>query len=183
VTSGKRPRLLFDENFGKPGVESLAKLVAEMPGAPAIEVRHLLELFPPGTSDEVWIPAVAHEDYILITSDRHRTRGRQATRGQPLPRLCVEHGIRHVLLSGTLAQDKVADRVLAVLSEIHRIAAIANDPPGSRYGLDKVGPGRGRLKRKEVPKRDAGPKSQRSVPFPIKSPKPKRSDTDPPASD
>lgn len=127
-------KLLFDECIGKPYIDALRLFVAENRHPPFVEISHLFEKFKPGEDDAVWIPKLAHEEFILISADRAK-RGRRK-KSSNLPRLCAKFGLRHVLLGGSLAQQKMFDKVLAVLSVWHEILAVGDSPAGTRYNLE-----------------------------------------------
>jgi len=158
----KKPRLLFDECFGRPYVERMAQLVSYNPYR-EVEVRHFFEVFESGTPDEEWVPELAKQDFILISCDR----GKKKTKGRPLPPLCVEFGIRHILLTRGFEGQKMSDKVLAILSVWHELLAIADEPKGVRYNLEVLQSGtrgKGRLSRK-TPLAIAEDKKQHALPF------------------
>ena len=108
----QRTRLLFDENFGKPAIERLARFLSAGGDDDFPEIKHILEFQEQGGLDEDWIPRMASEGWVLITADRgKKMRGK----GEKLPRLCVKYGVTHVILSRRIQQRKTFDKILTLL--------------------------------------------------------------------
>jgi hypothetical protein len=121
-------KLLFDENFGKPIVSALADLAGF--SRAHCRVKHLLERFQPGTPDEEWIPKIAQEGFILISSDLGRGK-----RGRRLPEICIQCGLTHVLVSGKLHNQTQFEKIRGVLVVWPRLLETAQEPPGTGYML------------------------------------------------
>jgi hypothetical protein len=99
-------RFLFDECIGKPLMLELQSMVA-----PDSEFRHIVDTFRAGEKDEIWIPRLGAEgDWIVITADA----GTHSKRGRKLPQLCREYSVTHVVLSRTLHQRTVLEKVAAL---------------------------------------------------------------------
>ncbi len=143
-------QLLFDECLGRPHVAALATFVKLAKHEPIINVIHLFDLFPAGTDDSIWIPATAQQGFLLVTADRHQKHSRRKHRDAPLPLLCAQNGLRHVLLGGTASQQKMFDKMLTILSVWHQLPTVAASDPGSRFRLEHVARGVGRLVAKHV---------------------------------
>jgi hypothetical protein len=104
-------------------------------------ISHLLDLAPPGTFDEVWIPRIKDEGWTVISADGGRTPNKR--RGKKLPRLCAENGITLILLSPAVHNRKAFDKTRTILSVWDQIVEIAVDPSlrGKRYMLEPLNPG------------------------------------------
>lgn len=59
-----------------------------------------------GQCDEDWIPRIAREGWVVISSDRGKGG---LKRGMPLPRLCVQWRVTHVLLWPAVSSGKSDD--------------------------------------------------------------------------
>jgi hypothetical protein len=120
--------LLFDENFGKPLVTGLAAFLAFYDPPP--EIAHLLERFTSGESDDVWIPRIAADGWIVISSDRAKQAG-----GPKLPNICAAHSVSHVLVSGKLHNKNQFEKIRAITVAWPDIVRIPNRPRGTRFNL------------------------------------------------
>jgi predicted nuclease of predicted toxin-antitoxin system len=82
-------KLYFDENFFYRLSNALKEL--EQGAHDGVEVHHLTEEFPRGTSDGDWIPVIAQKNGIVITQDLniHKTRS--------LNLICEKHRLSLVL--------------------------------------------------------------------------------------
>ncbi|MFM9965941.1 MAG: hypothetical protein ACKV2Q_32570 [Planctomycetaceae bacterium] len=146
-------KLLFDECLGKPHIEILKSLVSLEAADSRPIVEHLLSIQDQGVLDEVWVPRVAHENWILMTSDKSRFK---KGKGEPLPRLCVKHRITHVLLSPTVGQRRAFEKMLTIISVWYRILELSKEPRGSRFMIEPIGTedadkGTGKLAKKSFP--------------------------------
>jgi hypothetical protein len=142
-------KLLFDECIGKPYIDALKIFGGNNRHPPFAEIFHLFDKFKPGEDDAVWIPQLANEEFILISADRAK-RGRRK-KSSNLPRLCAKYGLRHILLGGSLSQQKMFDKVLAVLSVWHEILAVGDSAAGTRYNLEHKTRGCATLVKKPAP--------------------------------
>lgn len=121
-------KLLFDENFSRPLIRDLATLAAYSPDNPSL--THLLELSPPGVGDDVWIPRVASEGFIVITADRGKRSG-----GPKLPAVCEANNVTHLLLSGRVSQTVQFEKARALLAVWPELLETVMAPKGSRFLL------------------------------------------------
>ena len=120
--------LLFDENFGKPIVEALARLMAFHPDRPRVE--HLINFERrEGAKDEEWIPKAAEGDWVIVTCDRG------AHGASKLPRICRQYKVTHVLLVGRLVHRQQFERIRAILVVWPGLIMATDKPPGSRFKL------------------------------------------------
>ena len=162
------PRHLFDECLGKPHIEILKSLVGLESEESRPIVEHLLTFQEEGVWDEVWVPRMAHENWILISGDKSRFK---KGKGEPLPRLCVRFGITHVLLSPTIGQRLVFEKMMTILSLWYRILELNDEPRGSRFMIEPVSSlpadrGKGKLVRRDIPQEFAPPTPPGTLPFP-----------------
>ena len=120
-------RLLFDETFGHPIVQAMARLLSFHELKP--EVRHLFDVAAPGTPDPEWVPAIVEGDWIVISAD-HGRRG-----GPKLPWICRKLGVTHVLLKGQMIHRRQFEKARAVLVVWPEMVDVADAPRGSRYRI------------------------------------------------
>lgn len=93
-------RFLFDENTGAPFVEALRRIVLLDKRHP-VEIGHINALFGAGAKDPEWIPKVVEGAWIVISEDR----GKNSSRGDKLPVLCLQHSVTHVLVMPSLLKN------------------------------------------------------------------------------
>lgn len=122
----------FDENWSPLLVRGLTIIRGKK--ETGFDFVHLLQRFPAGTPDEVWIPVIAGEHCVVLTSDRAK-RGH----GSPLPVVCVANRVRHVLASGKVHQLGTWDKCRAVMCVWPELLATGGSVPGSRFKLKKAG--------------------------------------------
>jgi hypothetical protein len=122
-------RVFFDENFGRPTVQSLEGLLKNSLNPPA-EIAHILDFYEQGTPDNQWLPKLAEEGWIVISADRAKRSG-----GPKLPYLCAQFGITHILLSGRIHKQPQFEKAVSVASVWNEIVAASSAPKGSRYIL------------------------------------------------
>ena len=140
------PKLLFDECVGKPLVEMLRELLAMAVEENHAEVQHILDIYnQQGTKDDDWIPFIGSHGYIVITQDLGRSAGAK------LPKLCVDYGITHVLLSPSMGRRKKLEKLLSILSVWYDLIGLAGEAPGSRFQIEPNGAGKAKLIRKAMP--------------------------------
>jgi PIN like domain len=161
-------RLLFDECIGRPHVERLAQLIELEDEENRPTVEHILNFQGQGVRDEVWIPRMAREDWILITADKS---WRRKGKGEPLSRLCVRCGVTHVVLSQAVSKRRSFEKMLTVLSVWYEVLGLDAVPRGSRFMIESAGNGpehrgKGKLVRKQVPPEIVPPPPKGRLPFP-----------------
>jgi hypothetical protein len=95
------------------------------------EYAHVVSKYRQGIVDEELIPKVAAEGgWTVITSDK----GRQPGDKHKMPQLCLDFGVRHVMVSQTILKMKLDERVeLFVFSWPLFIKAAEDD--GLRYSM------------------------------------------------
>jgi hypothetical protein len=118
------PKFLFDECLGRPVTEAMRKL-AGFHRHP-IGIMHVLDRFPSGTHDEIWVPAIASESWIVVSIDRGRSPGPK------LPRLCSTLGVRHILFAPTAASLPQFEKARAFFRVWRDAVNLAHAPPGAR---------------------------------------------------
>jgi hypothetical protein len=121
-------KLLLDECLGPPLVEDLAKLLSWDYPAPVI--HHLFKYFKPGSADDVWIPQIANEGWIILTGDRGKKSGKVK-----LPAICVTYKITHILMGSSVLHLKQIERVNAIIAVWSEIKKCGEAPEGSRFTL------------------------------------------------
>lgn len=128
-------RLLFDDCLSKHAIAALLRL-AEFSRSP-VEVAHLATINLEGCCDDDWVPRIAHEGYVVISTDR----GKKISRGAKLPILCRRHKVTHVLLTGAVHQLNQFDKLRAIFCVWPLIVSAAESPRGSGYLLKKTNSG------------------------------------------
>ena len=128
------PKFLFDECLGKPITEALRKLIGFH--RHQVGVIHIFDRFPPGTHDEQWVPAIAKENWIVVSVDRGKRPGPK------LPRLCAQLGVRNILLAPTAAKLPQFEKARAFLRVWRDAVNLAQSPAGTRatLRLQRAGP-------------------------------------------
>jgi len=121
-------KLLFDENFGKPMIVAVTPFLEKYQPKPVI--AHLLDYFAAGVTDAMWIPKVATEGWIVVSGDRGKKSG-----GAKLPEVCAAHAVTHVLLSGTLQNDRQFRKVQSIIAVWDELMQLTSCVKGSRYLL------------------------------------------------
>ena len=147
-------RFLFDENFGKPLVLTIERLLLDFGHAEdQATVRHVLDFQQQGIWDEEWIPRLATEKWTVVAADLGRRGGLK--KGRKLPGLCIEYGLTHFLLSSAVHTRKSFRKLLTILSVWHELISLARDaPPGSRFLIEPSGPSREAWARGKVTERE-----------------------------
>ena len=141
--SHEQPKFLFDEcALGAPAVDALKKLLefAEPESSALLQHKLTFHGHGPGVWDEVWIPEAAKEGWIVVSSDRGKRGGKK--KGEKLPRVCIAHGVTHILLSGKMMKRKQFDKVLSILSVWYDLLDTADAAPGNRFMLEISSRGR-----------------------------------------
>lgn len=128
------PKFLFDECLGRPLTEAVRKLTGFH--RHQVGVMHVFDRFPPGTHDEVWVPAITAEDWIVVSVDRGRSPGPK------LPAICAQLGVRHILLAPSAAALPQFEKARAFLRVWRDAINLAHAAPGTRAVLKvpKSGP-------------------------------------------
>jgi hypothetical protein len=70
-------------------MEAIKKAVAFAPGNPIF--AHILDLQKQGRWDEKWIPRIAKQGWIVVTSDRGKKGGKK--KGAKLPLVCKMNNV------------------------------------------------------------------------------------------
>ena len=124
-------RILIDENIGRPIANALGALLHFHESHPI--VKHLLDLEDKqGITDDVWLPTLVDEKWVVITADQGR-RG-----GPKLPRVCRDLGITHVLIRGKLHHARQFEKARAIVLVWPELVSISDAPPGTQFRLQLV---------------------------------------------
>jgi hypothetical protein len=121
-------RILFDENFGEPLVTALAAILAWH--ETRVKVCHLFQVAKSGEKDDVFIPRIAAEGWILVSMDRGKRHG-----GGRLPKICRDFHVTHILLSASLHKQKQFEKIRAVVALWPRIIETAKCVKGTAFSL------------------------------------------------
>ncbi len=133
-------RLLFDECLPRLKLDELVEFLGPKK-LEGIILKHLFDLAPPGTRDEVWIPKLKDEGWTVVSADGARKPNKG--RGKKLPQLCAEFGLTLIVLSPRVHQRKADDKIRTISSVWDEIVRIAIDPAlkGKRYNLEPLNHG------------------------------------------
>lgn len=138
-------RLFFDENIGVKILEAMKGLLKyyENKHEHEIIIKHISETGGMGATDDIWVPKLKNQGWIVFTADRGRN-GRVR-----LPSICIQNGITHVLFSSSIhgaPQFEKARAILTVWSEILDI-----NPLGGRYSLQYASTKKTAVLKKKTP--------------------------------
>ena len=125
-------RLLFDECLGPPMLEPIRSLAWLDPRD--IEIEHVLSFQQPGVHDDKWIPGIAEEGWLVITSDRGG-RGNSQSKGRKLTRVCFLYRISYVVLAPQVHDLTAVPKSEAVASVFSQLVTAAQYPRGSRFAM------------------------------------------------
>ena len=125
-------KFFFDNCAIGPGAIKTIRQITDAHPA-SIEVAHLMSHFEACTPDEKWIPEIADESWVVITSDRGKRCG-----GAKLPALCLEYHVTHVLLSRAVHRFSSFQRITAFTSNLNDLLACCDAPKGSRFHLRRT---------------------------------------------
>jgi hypothetical protein len=120
----------MNECVNLPILEALRNHVRSMDNPP--ELTHIIELDLQGKWDEVWIPTIAQEGWVVITGDKGRGGNKK---GEKLKSVCVTYGVTHILVSPTIQSKKVAQKIEIFTSAWTKIARASEEKPGTRFSL------------------------------------------------
>ena len=139
-------RLFFDENIGSRIYKALVELL-NFNKTTRIETAHLvLNYHWEGQWDGSWTPKLKDENWVVISADRGR---KGARKGTPLPVVCKENDITHVLISGKLHKRQQFEKACALIEVREKLFALGSEPKGSCWLLQMGSGGPAKLKRKE----------------------------------
>ncbi len=98
----------------------------------SVEAKHVTDFQFNGIHDEIWIPQIAADGYIVITADA----GKGGTgKGEKLPRVCVVHKVTHLIFSTNVHRKKTFEKTTILIQVIDEIVKLACEPKGSRFQL------------------------------------------------
>jgi hypothetical protein len=123
-------KFLFDECVSKPAMDKWNEYFRGT--FYRVEGKHVYDFQFSGIHDEVWIPSIAADGYIIITADGGRN-GRK--KGEKLPRLCVQFGITHVVMTPSIHHKRVIEKTSILISVIADLVKLPLAPKGSRFSL------------------------------------------------
>lgn len=131
-------KLLFDENIGFPMVISLKTLLAL--DSASVIVDHVIPRGFAGMNDDVWIPLIAKEGWIVISGDRGSRQ--KKSKGPKLPIVCWDFMVTHVILGRSINKGKSFEKIRTILSLWDEIVATSRAPRGSRFVIRPGSSGR-----------------------------------------
>lgn len=113
-----------------------------------VTLKHIYDYQMNGMYDEIWVPQIAKEGWIVVTADRGKKGGLK--KGEKLPRLCLMYSVTHVIMSSTIHHQKVFNKVRSFVAVWDEIVRIANEPRGGRYLLQMNSRGTNQLIKSEI---------------------------------
>lgn len=126
-------KLLFDECVGKRMVKLFADLLAYTKDPP--EVKTVVEYFQSGIYDEIWVPQIADQGWIVITGDSGQGgRGK----GEKLPVVCRQYGVTHVVFGRGLQQQNGFEKIRAIMIVWPEICMLPSRPRASGWSLRRT---------------------------------------------
>ena len=121
-------KLMFDENVGRELIHALAEL-AQFHDPPP-QVSHIIDFVgQEGEEDDIWIPRLAGEGWLLVSADQGHSGGPK------FPRLCRTWKITQIVIKGKLHHAKQFEKARAVLAVWPDLLEAANSPPGTEFAL------------------------------------------------
>ena len=136
-------KLFFDNCIGSPISDAIGNMLRFHNVKPV--VRHIKEYFDQSTPDDIWIPQIAKEGWIVITADKAKRYG-----GPKLPTICKNEKLTHILISGKLHNAPQFEKARAIISLFPKIVTAAKEPSGTRYSMHYTGERSLMLERKET---------------------------------
>lgn len=149
-------RLLFDDCLSKHAVNALKTLAEFTSGS--VEFAHLVDFNLSGKTDDEWVPEIADQGWIVVTTDR----GKKPSRGGKLPFLCQRYGVTYVMLSAAIHKRNTFDKIRAMFDVWPQLAALVPSNPCKGYLIQ--GPATSRATIAQVYP-DAGPAIQVQKPL------------------
>jgi hypothetical protein len=120
-------RFLFDECLSHRVMQSLGELLRT--AGVAVEFEHVITKQFGGINDDIWIPQIADERWVIVTGDRGMKQ--KAGKGEKLPIVCEQFGVNYVFFSRSWHNRSNADKVGALVSLWPQIMAVHSEPRGS----------------------------------------------------
>lgn len=130
------PKFLLDECLPK-GIVAVAASALQLIDASA-DVAHLLDKFPAGTPDRLWVPTIADEgEWVVITADR----GSQSNIEDKLPLVCRQLRVVHVLLSAGIHKRTAFFKGLAISHCAQQLLDASSAAAGTGFSISMLGRG------------------------------------------
>lgn len=140
-----------------PMVEALKTAISL--GPDVAELAHVIPMGFGGVHDDVWIPQIAADGWIVVTCDRgtHQT----ADKGKKLPDVCREKNVTYVALSRALAKRTTPFKMGVILSIWDQLLVeVCQAPKGTGFQVRLTNSGAPLLVEQWPLPEERGPKSQ-----------------------
>ena len=125
-------RLCFDECCSTKLAKELKAFYAS--DYPDLTVRHVLQDYPRGTADSVWLSDLANRgDWIVISSDSGKN-----SKKEKLPLICSQFGLTHVLITPTLINGGYTMQKAALVAIWYKLPDLLHLPKGTSVRLGKI---------------------------------------------
>ncbi|MCB9211593.1 MAG: hypothetical protein H6609_19695 [Ignavibacteriales bacterium] len=125
-------RLFFDNCIGTSISRSIGKVLEFHRLKP--EVKHIQDFFIASITDDKWVPKIAKEKWIVVTTDKAKRYG-----GAKLPSICKKYNVTHILISGKLHNAPQFEKARAIISLFPQIVKGAEEPLGTRFSMRYTG--------------------------------------------
>jgi hypothetical protein len=109
---------------------------------PTPEIRHLFEFFKSGTKDSEWIPKIAKEEWIVLTTDKGKKND-----NAKLPFICATYKVTHILMGPSLHHAKQLQKANTIAALWEQIKDCSEAPKGTRFRMRLDAKGRPKLDR------------------------------------
>jgi hypothetical protein len=130
---GKLIKLIIDECLSEPVVESLRPFLVK--AGVSFDLQSVVKYQREGVADKVWIPKIAADGgWVVISSDRGK-RNKSEKVDEKLPYLCRLHRVTHVLLSGTIHNEKAFAKGQALVAVWQQLLEAGDVKRGTRFKL------------------------------------------------
>jgi hypothetical protein len=133
-------KLLLDECLGPPLAKDLAQMLSW--DTPPPEIKHLFQYFKSGTKDSEWIPEIAREQWIILTTDKGKKKD-----NAKLPLICAAYKVTHIVMGPSLLHAKQIQKAGAIIALWEKIKECHEAPKGTKFRMMLDSKGRPKLER------------------------------------
>lgn len=126
-------KLLFDECVGAPLVVHMRGVI----GLPTdIVLAHVIPMGFGSMNDDVWIPKIATDGWLVVTNDRGSRK--KAGKGEKLPIVCAAYRVSYVALSPTVGDYNSLDKYRVIMEMWDSLVACTQAPRGTAFTLKRT---------------------------------------------
>ena len=95
------------------------------------EFVHICDLLKSGVPDKEWVPSLAGNLWVIITSDA----GKHSVKNDKLPSLCRQHELTHIVFGSTLHSQKAIKKLEVLVNLWMDIESTINEIAGTRFKI------------------------------------------------